>query len=215
VTLAQILALLGLNLHAPTLGDAIDPTVPVSVLSASVAVSTLADSPLRIAPEELGGAEVTFYNVNTRETEEFFLRFDGVLSAEDEARMKHLFRCKRTGRERKPDRGLVQILARLAERYPDHVFEVVSAHRARRSDRTSQHYVGHAIDLRIRGVKIREVRDYVWQTFTQTMNIGLGHYIREGFIHIDHRPDQESIAWVQTRKGRPYRYHPRWARPNS
>ena len=215
MNIGQILVLLGLNVNAPAPVEALDPWSAINTLRASIAVRTLADSPLRIAPEDLGGADVTFYNVNTRETEEFFLRFDGVMTAEDQDRLEHLFRCKRTGRTRAPDRGLLQILARLAERYPEHVFEVVSAHRRRRSDRTSKHYSGHAVDLRIRGVKIKELRDYVWQTFSPKMNIGLGHYLREGFIHIDHRPDEPSIGWVQTRKNNPYRYHPRWARPTT
>jgi uncharacterized protein YcbK (DUF882 family) len=214
VNIGQILVLLGLNVNAPVPAEAIDPWSALT-LRASSAVQTLAGLPLRIAPEDLRGAQVTMYNVNTRVTEVFFLRFDGVMPAEDEDRIKDLFRCKRTGRKRMPDRGLLQILARLGEHYPDQVFELVSAHRGRAAERTSKHYSGHAVDLRIRGVKASELRDHVWQTFSAKMNIGLGHYHRDGFIHIDHRPKEPSIGWVQTRKNSPYRYHPRWARPTS
>ena len=178
----------------------------------------LADPALVTAPnatwsaptDQADSAPVTFYNVNTRETESFRLRFDGSIDPADEERMKHLFRCKRSGRMRSPDRGLLVILSRLAKRYPGHLFEVVSAHRARpASVRKSQHYSGHAIDLRVNGVPLTDVRSYVWQI--TDMPIGLGHYLQQGFLHIDHRPERERIAWTQRRKGRSYRYHPRWA----
>jgi uncharacterized protein YcbK (DUF882 family) len=215
VILSPIVILLGMRISAmSTLVPAMDPWVQSTSIAASVAVQTLADGPIRAMqqPEEESGAPVTFYNVNTRESETFVLPFDGELSAEDKKRITHLFRCKRTGHERKPDVGLLKILAQVAVRYEGHVFEVVSAHRHNRgTSRTSKHRSGHAIDLRVRGVNIKEVRTFVWQ-MSESQPIGLGYYRGDQFLHIDFRPAEGRIAWDQRREGSAdYRYHPKWA----
>jgi uncharacterized protein YcbK (DUF882 family) len=214
VTLSPIVILIGLRISAAaTLGPALDPWVPSSGLAASAALQSLADIHLpdssTLSLEELTGQHVTFYNLNTRETESFFLRFDGVMSSDDEQRMTHLFRCKRTGHERKPDRGLLQILAKLADRYQGHVFEVVSAHRFNRgTSPTSKHRTGHALDVRIRGAKIKEVRSFVWK---MEAPIGLGYYREQQFLHIDSRPIEGKIAWDQRTENSAYYYHPAWS----
>jgi uncharacterized protein YcbK (DUF882 family) len=186
--------------------------------SATAAVLALTDSPAAItaprAAESAEGSEVTFYNVNTRETETYFFRFDGVISHEDEVRLMHLFRCKRSGHQRKPDHGLIQIIARISAKYPGHTIELVSAHRAiPYAVRTSKHWSGHALDFRIRGVSIRDVRTFLWE-MSATTPMGVGHYHKDGFLHVDHRPGEPSIGWDVRRRGREnYHYNPRWARP--
>ena len=217
MTLTSILVALGLQLHLPQLAEVLEPVYPGNgALSSSAAVLALTEtSPAIPAPRpEVGeGAEVTFYNVNTRETERFFFRFDGVISPQDEARLMHLFRCKRSGHERKPDHGLLQVLAKLGQHYPGKTFELVSAHRALPyAVRTSKHWSGHAVDFRIRGVKLVEVRTFLWE-LSAAIPMGLGHYHRDGFLQVDHRPGEASIAWDVTRRGREnYRYNPRWSR---
>jgi uncharacterized protein YcbK (DUF882 family) len=218
VTLTSILVALGLQLHLPQLAQMMEPPVPgEATFGAPAAVLALTEA-ARPAPAprpagEAEGAEVTFYNVNTRETESFFFRFDGVISPEDEARVMHLFRCKRSGHERKPDHGLLRIIARLGEHYPGQVVELVSAHRALPwAVRTSKHWSGHALDFRIRGASLVDVRTFLWE-LSATMPIGLGHYHKDGFLHVDHRPGEPSIAWDVRRHGREnYHYNPRWAR---
>ena len=162
------------------------------------------------------GAEVTFYNVNTRETETYFFRFDGVIAHEDEVRLMHLFRCKRSGHERKPDQGLLQIIAKIGAQYPGHVIELVSAHRAIPwAVRTSKHWSGHAMDFRIRGVSLVDVRTFLWD-MAATRPMGVGHYHKDAFLHVDARPGEPSIGWDVRRRGREnYHYNPRWARPLS
>jgi uncharacterized protein YcbK (DUF882 family) len=218
VTLTSILVALGLHLNLPPLADALEPLNPTqTALTASAAVLALTDTApaatWRSDQVASKGSEVTFYNVNTRETETFVFRFDGVVSKEDEKRLEHLFRCKRSGRQRKVDAGLVQILAKLGHQYPGKTFELVSAHRAiPYAVRSSKHWSGHAVDFRIRGVKLVEVRTFLWE-LSAAVPMGLGHYHKDGFLHVDHRPDEESIAWDVTRRGREnYRYHPRWSR---
>ncbi len=218
MTLTSILVALGLQLHLPQLSDVLDPVTPgTSALSASAAVLALTETAAALPPARAGddrtGSEVTFYNVNTRETETFFFRFDGALPKADETRLMHLFRCKRSGHQRKPDPGLIQILATLGQHYPGKTFELVSAHRALPyAVRTSKHWSGHAVDFRIRGVKLVDIRTFLWEQ-SAAIPMGLGHYHKDGFLHVDHRPGEPSIAWDVTRRGREnYRYNPRWSR---
>lgn len=211
VTIGSLIVYVGLRLTSLPFAHEAEPS-SVTTLAASLGVATLAETPLRLEPRALEGAEVTFYNVNTRETEAFYFRNDGVISSEDEKRLEHLFRCKRTGHRRSVNRGLITILARLGAKYPGRVFELVSAHRAApASVRSSKHYSGHAVDLRVRGVSLVDLRTFVWEEMTD-LPMGVGYYRGEGFIHVDHRPGEPSIAWDQVKPGRSYRYHPRWSR---
>jgi len=219
VTLNPIAILVGIQLSAAaTVSPATNAPAAVSAPKAAtpatpgatLATRMVSDRPApTISLERLVGTEVTFFNVNTRETETFFLRYDGQMSADDVQRITHLFRCKRTGHELKPNTGLLQILARVATHYKGHVFEIVSAHRHNRgTSRTSKHWSGHAIDLRIRDVNVKNVRAYVWKMEDP---IGLGYYREQQFVHIDYRPDEGKIAWDQRTEGSAYHYHPRWA----
>lgn len=211
MTLTPIVILIGMRISAAaTLGPTAEPWVPSSGFAASLAVRTLADTPFpQISIEDMSGVEATLYNVNTRETETFFLRYDGVMSKEDEKRITHLFRCKRTGHELMPNKGLLQILARVADRYRGHVLELVSAHRHNRgTSRTSKHRTGHAVDLRVRDVNVKEVRSFLWK---MEQPIGLGYYREQQFVHIDYRPVEGKIAWDQRTESSPYHYHPAWS----
>ena len=211
VNIGQIIVYVALRLSSLSFSDEVAPDA-VDTLAASIGVTALAESPLRLEPRALEGAEVTFYNVNTRETDTFFFRNDGVIAPDDEKRLEHMFRCKRTGHERVVDHGLITILARLGAKYPGRVFELVSAHRAApASVKTSKHYSGHAVDLRVRGVSLTDLRTFVWEEMTD-LPMGVGYYRGERFIHVDHRPGEPSIAWDQIKPGRAYRYHPRWSR---
>jgi uncharacterized protein YcbK (DUF882 family) len=117
------------------------------------------------------------------------------MSHEDEARLMHLFRCKRSGHQRKPDQGLLQIIAKIGAQYPGHVIELVSAHRAIPfAVRTSKHWSGHAMDFRIRGVKPGRCPHLpVGDGGDRPM--GVGHYHKDGFLHVDDRRGEPSIGW--------------------
>jgi uncharacterized protein YcbK (DUF882 family) len=194
---------------AATLGPAADAWAPTSGLAASVAVHSLASTPFRIAEDDAAGAPITIWNENTKETETFVLPFDGVLSQADQQRIKHLWRCKRTGHELTPDRGLIKILARIADHYPGVVFELVSGHRHNRgTSRTSKHWSAHAADFRMRGINVKEVRTFIWK---MEEPIGLGYYREQQFLHVDWRPVEGKIAWDQKREGGIYHYYPAWS----
>jgi uncharacterized protein YcbK (DUF882 family) len=217
VTLSPIVILIGMRISAAaTLAPVVDPWAPSTGIAASAAVRTLADAPLalshRATAPETDGAPVTFYNVNSRETASFVLPYDGKLSLAEQKRITHLFRCKRTGHELEPDPGLLKILARVADRYQGHVFEVVSAHRHNRgTSRTSKHRTGHALDFRVRGVNVKTVRSFIWK---MEEPIGLGYYREQKFLHIDWRPTEIKIAWDQRHENSAYRYWPKWSGGN-
>jgi len=115
------------------------------------------------------------------------------------------------------DLELDQVLDQAADisaRFPDREIEVVSAVRAE-PERTrdgvthSKHWDGHAIDLRVRGVNLADVRDAVWKNHH---DVGVGWYPAEGFIHVDYRPDVHDTAWTQLRRNADYIYNPHWSR---
>jgi uncharacterized protein YcbK (DUF882 family) len=213
VTLSPIVVLIGMRISATaTLAPVADPWVPSSGIAASIAVQTLADSPISMVRKDAtasDAAQVTLYNVNTRESETFVLPLDGVLSRADQKRITHLFRCKRTGHQRSPDPGLIKILAQIATRYEGHVVEVVSAHRHNRgTSRTSKHRTGHALDFRVQDVNVKDVRAFVWQLQEP---IGLGYYRAQKFLHVDWRPVDGKIAWDQRNESSAYKYWPKWS----
>ncbi len=71
---------------------------------------------------------------------------------------------------------------------------------------THRHRGARAIDFRVRGVDMRQIRDYVWRTYS---DVGVGWYPSEQFIHIDTRPGLRDTAW--TFLAGVNRYHPYWA----
>ena len=99
------------------------------------------------------------------------------------------------------------MLADVSDHYPGKVIEYVSAYRIGGGESaTSPHRDGRALDFRIRGVQLREIRDYVWKTYT---DVGVGWYPQEQFVHIDTRPTLHDTAWTFL-KGNNH-YHPYWA----
>ena len=74
----------------------------------------------------------------------------------------------------------------------EEVLEFVSGFRDQPRE-TSYHYLGSAMDLRVRGISVRELRDFV--RTLDTGGMGLGLYPRVGFIHVDVRPEP-SYYWV-------------------
>lgn len=152
---------------------------------------------------------LTLFNVNSRQLREFVVSPEGT-SHGDARKLQTFFRCKRSGRSHKMSTGVIAVLADVARRWPDRTIEIVSGYRRRGTGaRRSKHYTGHAIDFRVRGVPVSEVRDFVWANHA---SIGLGHYHSGGFLHIDHRPKEPKIGWNQYRNSSRYRYNPSWTK---
>ena len=178
----------------------------VSSSSTPGSASAAAAAPDSDAPSE-GLVEVLLYDENAREEATLYLGRDGSADEANLAQAQRLFRCRRTHKDRAIARGTLAMLADIASRYPGKRIEYVSAYRATRDEsRTSPHRGGRAIDFRIRGVSLIEIRDYLWTTYRE---VGIGWYPAEQYIHMDHRPGDKDIAWTFLRGSNVY--HPSWA----
>lgn len=165
---------------------------------------------LEEAAEAVAPVEVTLRN-QLGERGVFVIPHDGVLDKAAAKEVSRFFRCRRSNRRRRIDPGVLSMLHAVAREFPGREIEIVSAYRRPPyASRTSRHAHGRAIDLRVDGVRARVVRDFVWNLYGD-QEAGVGFYIEQGFVHIDHR-EGESIAWTQRHHGDPYRYDPPWSR---
>jgi uncharacterized protein YcbK (DUF882 family) len=204
------------------------PSVPLSIASQSPPprpVLRLTSGPTRLVegpelPPVASGVEVTplpsreisipVLNVNTGETALFSIGQDGRTRAEQAAAIEHFFRCRRTGRHKPLADSVLAMLVDIARRWPGRMIEVVSGYRAPPfGTRHSRHFAGHAIDLRVRGVRTSRVRDFIWRGHHE---VGVGHYAQQDFVHIDSRPGLPDTAWSAPREDSRPHYHPRWAK---
>ena len=131
--------------------------------------------------------------------------------------LDNIFRCKRTGEVRAVDPRLYETLSVISDHFGGKRIELVSGFRFQREE-GSRHYHASAMDIRIPGVSIRELRKFAHSLDTGGMGIGL--YPRAGFVHVDWRaPGEPSFRWVDrssTRKTGGKRPSRRWKRkPNS
>jgi uncharacterized protein YcbK (DUF882 family) len=151
--------------------------------------------------------EVKLFDENLRVTATVGIRRDGTMDPQTASQVKHLFRCRQTNRERVIARRTLAMLADLAEQYDPKPIEFVSVYRVQQGESpTSPHRDARAIDFRIRGVKLTEIRDYLWRTYTE---VGIGWYPSEQFIHMDTRPTLHDTAW--TFLSGVNHYHPYWS----
>ena len=58
----------------------------------------------------------------------------------------------------------------------------------------SQHLLGNAADIKVRGVDPLDVYHFLCNTFPESFGIGLYHGMQRSFVHIDVR--QERARWV-------------------
>jgi uncharacterized protein YcbK (DUF882 family) len=153
---------------------------------------------------------VKLENVNTEETATFELTTDGRPRPEHVARVESFFGCRRTGRHRPISPGVLAVLLHVQKRWPNRVIEVVSGFRAPPYGAPhSKHFRGLAIDLRVKGVRTSQVRDFVWR---EHRGVGVGHYRGDDFVHIDWRPGEPDAAWSARGEDGTPDYRPRWAR---
>jgi uncharacterized protein YcbK (DUF882 family) len=171
--------------------------VPVPAEALAMVVAERATSPV----------EVKLYDDNLRVSATVGIRRDGTMDDATAAQVKHLFRCRQTQREHAIARRTLAMLADLAEQYESRTIEFVSAYRVQQDESpTSPHRDARAIDFRIRGVPLREIRDYLWRTYAE---VGIGWYPSEQFIHMDSRPGLHGAAWTFLAGAN--HYHPYWA----
>jgi uncharacterized protein YcbK (DUF882 family) len=152
---------------------------------------------------------LTLHNVNNDDSETFSITPDGHTDAATTAALKHFLRCRRTQREKAIATGTLSLLVSVAQHWPGRVIDIVSGFRAPPFGAPhSKHFAGHAIDLRVEGVRTATVRDFVWRG---NHEVGVGLYTDEDFVHIDWRPGEADRAWSSRNESDELNYNPRWA----
>jgi uncharacterized protein YcbK (DUF882 family) len=170
--------------------------VPVQVEALATMIVERAASPV----------EVTLYDENLQVHATVGIRRDGTMDDATAADVKHLFRCRQTNREHAIARRTLAMLADVAEKWEGKTIEFVSVYRVQHGESmTSPHRDARAIDFRIRGVRLPEIRDYLWRKYTE---VGIGWYPSEQFIHMDSRPTLHDTSW--TFLAGVNHYHPYW-----
>ena len=110
------------------------------------------------------------------------------------AKLSHFVRCVRTDREKPIHPRLAEIVARTAQAFGAHEVDVISGYRAAPYGAPhSRHFLGRAMDLRLRGVSGKKLAAWVWRNFR---GVGVGWYPRQGFVHVDVR--DVDVRWIDT-----------------
>jgi len=141
------------------------------------------------------GGDMSFYNTHTREhlTVSYRGRFSGTSND-----VNYFLRDHRSGQFRNIDEELLDLLhdmkTELETRHPslDVEYHVISGYRSKVTNdrlraagggqaKDSQHSHGRAIDIRVPGVNLKELRDIAWCL----QRGGVGYYKGSDFIHVD------------------------------
>src|SRR5262245_34730612 len=124
--------------------------VMTSAMSAWMAVSSPVPMPTEAVAMMFEGravtpVEVKLYDENLRVSATVLIDHEGNSDEATTEEIRHLFRCRFTGRRRAIARKALMMLAAVAERYPGKTIEFVSVYRARRGESiTSPHRAGRA-----------------------------------------------------------------------
>jgi uncharacterized protein YcbK (DUF882 family) len=160
----------------------------------------LSDSELRVGPLPRPSGDLRVYSINYKEELQTNLyNPDGSYSVEAAKQISHVFRCRRTGQEHEIDPRLLTILSHVNDRYGGRALELLSGYRFQRRT-TSNHFHGTAADIRVAGVRPRDLRDFV--SSLDSGGMGVGFYPRVGFIHVDVRPGP-SFRWIDNSRSNP------------
>lgn len=100
-------------------------------------------------------------------------------------RMREFLRPRESRKRKLPNSRLMSLLAQVSDHYGGREIHVVSGYRlpGGLTRQTSRHVAGEAIDFRIPGVGLEELRDYC----SHFENVGVGFYPRTQFVHLDVR----------------------------
>jgi uncharacterized protein YcbK (DUF882 family) len=148
---------------------------------------------LRKEPLPRPSGNLHLYSVNYRdEVKVNIFKPDGSYDEDAITKLNHFVRARGADTQRNIEPRLYEILSHIQDHYEGKVLEFVSGFRDQPRG-TSYHYLGSAMDMRVRGVSVRELRDFV--RTLDTGGMGLGLYPRVGFIHVDVRPEP-SYYWV-------------------
>lgn len=154
--------------------------------------------------------EVPLFDVNHVESLTVVIGRDGGATEATYGELERVMRCKVTNHAKPISKATLGMLADVADRYRGKRVELVSAYRDKASESaTSPHRAARAIDFRITGADIGELRDYLWRHNSRFSEVGVGWYPGDAFLHVDARPGLKSIAWTLLNGAN--QYHPAWS----
>lgn len=154
-----------------------------------------AKSSLRTEPLERPTGNVWLYAENlAEEVKVNIYKSDGSFDEAALAKLDDLFRCRQTGEVRAVRRELYEQLSRIFDHFGGKRVDLISGFRfAERS--SSRHFHASAMDIRIKGISIREM--YAYAESLDAGNMGIGLYPTSNFIHVDFRaPGEPSYRWT-------------------
>jgi uncharacterized protein YcbK (DUF882 family) len=116
----------------------------------------------------------------------------GAVRPAAQRQMRELLRPRDSKKRKMPSSRLLGLLAQVSDHFGGRAIHIVSGYRLAGgfTRDTSQHVAGNAVDFRIPGVSLTELRDYC----SHFANVGVGYYPRSQFVHLDVR--QKSARWT-------------------
>jgi uncharacterized protein YcbK (DUF882 family) len=152
---------------------------------------------LALAPAAIGNTgearSLKFYHTHTGETLEVTYYRDGDYQPEPLDELRYFLSDWRNGHQHPIDPGVMDILWEIQQASGSSgEFEVISAYRSPETNellrskssgvaRKSQHLLGKAIDVRLRGVETARLRDIALELKLG----GVGYYKKSDFVHVD------------------------------
>jgi len=134
------------------------------------------------------------YHTHTGEEIDLVYWRNGAYDPDALHRLDHFLRDHRSGEVHEIDRELLDLVVELAARVdnPDGVFEIISGYRSPHTNeelrqagggvaRRSQHMLGKAIDLRLRGSDTKSLQEAA----LAMQRGGVGYYRDSDFVHVD------------------------------
>ena len=137
--------------------------------------------------------ELFFYNVYTHENLNAVYWKDGMYLPDELARINHIFRDSRSGKEREININLLDMLFELKEQLKSkEPYHVISGYRTPKSNamlskrnkgvaKNSLHMYGKAVDISMPGYSLSGIRKAAMKLRAG----GVGYYPRSKFLHLD------------------------------
>ncbi|HKU37741.1 MAG TPA: LysM peptidoglycan-binding domain-containing protein [Polyangiales bacterium] len=156
-------------------------------------VDARADKPMSRAGTPKRPGAVTFYRIWSQETIKLRLLDDkGAVRMGALRQMREFMRPRESRKRKLPHERLMRLLADVSNHFGNRPLHVVSGYRlpGGLTRDTSRHVAGEAMDFRVPGVPLEELRDYC-QRFK---DVGVGFYPRTQFVHLDVR--KQNARWT-------------------
>lgn len=150
---------------------------------------------LRTEPLERPSGNVWVWSANLgQEVQVNIYAVDGTYDDAALAQLDDVFRCRRSHEVRAVDPRLYEQLSRIQDHFEGARVELVSGFRYKERS-SSRHFHASAMDIRFKGVSIRDL--YAYAETLDLGGMGIGLYPNSGFVHVDYRaPGEPSYRWT-------------------